>query len=921
MPANSFVQALPNAYISCLIAFALRRLLLLTLLTFTLTGQAQSILESPVTSLPAGNKLTDYLQKIKISKSIQVYYLSEWLQGIELKPEDEGQLLRDVLYNRLLGTRLSVIELNEKTLVFVMDPEQELLRNAMLSQASREQKKIDKVVMGNRTANPSARRIILTGSVIDSKSRQVLPGASIQSSDGATQAITDDQGKFELSLITGKQGIRVNYINYEEKVIDLEMYENGSLVFSLEETPKMLEEIFVQDYLTRELVTSEIGLTQLNMTELRRAPSLLGVVDIIKQIQLLPGVTSVGEAASGFNVRGGSVDQNLILYDGLPVFNSAHLFGFFSAFNAEAVRDASFYNGGIPAEYGGRVSSVLDIRAKEGSMEKWNYQAGIGTVSANLFAGGPIVKNKNSLAVSLRTTYSDWILRTVPADYLDLRNSSASFYDGTIKYAHQFSPKTKLLFSFYKSHDQFRIQGDSTFRWDTNIGSIRLDHNFSQHLSGALTIGYGTYAYQLDEPDRETGFTLNYAVQYPTLKLDFLFEKNRHKVSFGAQSMWYAFNPGTLKPGSPTSNRPFIQMENQQSLETGLYLADQFRLSQKLTLDAGLRLSNFIAFGPATVYLYQPGVTRDPAVITDTLNFSSGEKIKTFTNLEPRIGLRYEVTPHSSIKASYNRMFQYLQLVTNATAITPVDIWQPSGYYFKPQQADQFSLGYFMNFKEKAYEAFVEVYYKTIKNVLDFKDGAQLILNEHIETDLLQGSGEAYGVETQLTKKSGRLNGSISYTYSRSFLTLNGDYPEEVINNGNPFPANFDQPHVVNINWRYTLSKRIFFTGGFTYHTGRPISLPLTAFYVGNNTVSAFSERNQYRIPDYHRLDLGLVVEGSHKRKKLFDGTWTFSVYNVYARKNPYTIFFKEVRPGILRPYQLSIIGTVLPSITYSLSF
>jgi outer membrane receptor for monomeric catechols len=362
-------------------------------------------------------------------------------------------------------------------------------------------------------------------------------------------------------------------------------------------------------------------------------------------------------------------------------------------------------------------------------------------------------------------------------------------------------------------------------------------------------------------------------------------------------------------------------MEDQQSIESGVYISDQFRLSSKITLDAGLRVSHFQAIGPSTVYQYKSGETKDVANITDTLYFESGDIIKSFSNFEPRAGLRFEISPNASVKASYHRMVQYLHLVTNATAITPVDIWQPSGYYFKPQLADQFSLGYFFNFKEKAYEAFVEIYYKTINNVLDFKDGAQLILNEQIETDLIQGTTEAYGVETQLVKKSGRLNGSISYTYSRSFQTLNGPYPEETINNGEPFPSNFDQPHVVNLNWKYTLSKRIFFTGGFTYHTGRPISLPLSAFYVGNITISSFSERNQYRIPDYHRLDLGLVVEGSHKRKRLFDGTWTFSIYNVYARKNPYTIFFQEDRPGILRPYKLSIIGTALPSITYSLKF
>lgn len=899
----------------------MKGLLPIALLLLSLHSSAQSILDRTI-ELNGDQKLSEFLHNLKQESSAKIYYLDAWLDGYVIDAANKGKTLKDVLIELFSGSKLTFIELNPYTLIIVKDPEQEILRNALIKQAIRESKKIDNVVFGTKSSHASNQNVVLSGLIVDSKTKLPLYGVSVQSSDDDSQASsTDDQGTFKLHMKAGKQALRLTYINYEEKIIDLEIYENGSYTFQLEETPMLLEEVVIQDYLTRELVTSEIGLTQLNLREIKRAPSLLGEVDIIKQIQLLPGVTSVGEAASGFNVRGGGVDQNLILYDGLPVFNSAHVFGFFSAFNAEAVRDANFYKGSIPAEYGGRVSSVLDIRAKEGSLENWGFQLGIGSVSSNISANGPIVKNKNSIALSLRTTYSDWLLRAIPNDYVDFRNSSVSFYDGTFKFTHQFSPKTKLMASLYKSHDKFNIQGDSTIRWDTMLGSIRLDHDFGKNLSGALTVGYGTYSYKLSESNPETGFELDYSVRYPTLKLDFLLEKPRHKLTFGAQTMWYGFNPGTLKPISHTSVRPNIDIEDQQSIESGIYIADQFRLSSKIIFDAGLRVSHFQTIGPSTVYLYKSGETKDVANITDTLYFESGDKIKSFSNFEPRAGIRFEISPNASIKASYHRMIQYLHLVTNATAITPVDIWQPSGYYFKPQKADQFSLGYFITFKEKAYEAFIEVYYKTINNVLDFKDGAQLILNEQIETDLIQGITEAYGVETQLVKKNGRLNGSISYTYSRSFQKLKGNFPEETINNGQPFPSNFDQPHVVNLNWKYTLSKRIFFTGGFTYHTGRPISLPLSAFYVGNNTVSSFSERNQYRIPDYHRLDLGLAIEGSHKRKKLLDGTWTFSIYNAYARKNPYTIFFKEDRPGILRPYKLTIIGTALPSITYSLKF
>lgn len=362
-------------------------------------------------------------------------------------------------------------------------------------------------------------------------------------------------------------------------------------------------------------------------------------------------------------------------------------------------------------------------------------------------------------------------------------------------------------------------------------------------------------------------------------------------------------------------------MEKQQSIESGIYFGDGFSISEKILLDGGIRFSSFTSLGPAHVNIYKPGEPIETLNLIDTLVFNSGEKIKTYYGVEPRISFRYSLNPKSSVKIGYNRIYQYLQLVSNTTAITPIDIWQPSGYYFKPQMADQFSAGYFRNLKENMYEAFVEVYYKEFNNILDFKDGAQLILNPQLETDLVQGNGRAYGVETQIAKNLGRLTGSFNYTYSRSLRTIKGNTTSESINNGNEYASNYDQPHILNLNWSYGISRRYFFTGSFTYRTGRPVTTPVSAFIIDNIPTANFSERNQFRIPDYHRLDLAFVMEGNYKRKKLWAGTWTFSVYNVYGRKNPYSVFFKEVSNSVLRPYQLSIIGTALPSVSYAFKF
>jgi hypothetical protein len=710
-------------------------------------------------------------------------------------------------------------------------------------------------------------------------------------------------------------------VNYEERIIDLSIYRDGQLNMMLDESPRMLEEIVVMDKAAKEVTTSKIGQTQFSMKEIKRQPAFLGEVDLIKQIQAQPGVTTAGEAASGFNVRGGGVDQNLILYDGMPVFNSSHVFGFFSTFNAEAIRDVTFYRGGIPAEFGGRVSSVLDITSREGNFEKWSGSGGVGMISSNLLLNGPIKKDKTSLSVSLRSTYSDWLINTVKSNYVNLQNSSVSFYDGSAKLTHKFNDRTKLTFSGYTSHDQFRLQGDSTYKWNNFLGSMRLDHAFSSKFTSTFTLGSGAYNYKVNDKNERTGFDLSYQITYPSLKADFQYQTGIHKIAFGFQSTYYSFNPGTLDPNSSNSNIVPIQMDKQNSLESAVYVGDGITFNEKIFLEGGVRFSVFNALGPANVNTYAPNAPLTPSSQIGVEKYGAGEVIKTYTGLEPRASFRYTLNPNSSIKVGYNRIYQYLHLVSNTTAITPVDIWQPSNSFFKPQVADQISIGYFRNFKEKMYEAFVEVYQKKINNILDFKDGANLILNDHLETDLLQGVGEAYGVETSIAKNLGRLTGSINYTYSRSLRTINGQFDSEKINKGNQYPSNFDQPHIVNLVWKYNISRRYYFTGNFTYHTGRPVTVPLAGFLVDNITVASFSERNQFRIPDYHRLDIAFILEGNHKRKKFWDGTWALSFYNVYARKNPYTVFFKDNGDGYLSPYQLSIVGTVLPSLSYSFKF
>ena len=899
----------------------IKKLLLPLLGLFFLNSQAQTILDQKLDGSEQGKTLSTVLGEFEKEHPVRFYFLPEWTDKIIFEQSFKDQPLGAALDVLFLGTELNYFLLNPNAVVFVKDPRQDLKRSSLLNSAIRGQKKIEQLTIGEAASFKKGQRVTIRGKVTDSKANEPLVGASIVVSDLQLVSITDAKGEYQFQLPTGQHVLSVSYVNHEEKVIEFGAFESGEVSIILEETPTLLEEVIISDKADREITTSRINTTTISIKEIKRAPALFGEVDLIKQIQILPGVTTSGEAASGFNVRGGGVDQNLILYDGLPVFNSSHVFGFFSAFNAEAVRDVTFYRGGIPAKYGGRVSSVLDIVSKEGNFEKWTGGGGIGIISSNALISGPIVKDKTSLIASIRATYSDWFVHSIRTDYVNLKNSSTFFYDGNIKLAHKFNNKTKLTASAYGSFDRFTLTGDTTYQWNNFLTNVKLDHVFSSKLNSSFVLGYGSYGYEVLDKNTITGFNLSYKIAYPSFKADFDYQGKSHKLSFGAQAIYYGFDPGKLAPSSATSNVKPIQIEKQQSLETGIYLGDGYSISERILLDGGIRFSTFTSLGPAHVNIYQPGEPIETLNLIDTLVFKAGEKIKTYYGLEPRASFRYTLTPNSSIKFGYNRIYQYLQLVSNTAAITPIDIWQPSGYYFKPQMADQFSIGYFRNFKERMYETFVEVYHKEISNVLDFKDGAQLILNSQLETDLIQGKGRAYGIETQIAKNLGRLTGSVNYTYSRSLRTIKGPTSNESINNGNEYPSNYDQPNIFNLNWKYGISKRYFFTGSFTYRTGRPVTTPVSAFIIDNLSIANFSERNQFRIPDYHRLDLAIVIEGNHRRKKFWDGTWTVSVYNVYGRKNPYSVFFQEVDNGVLRPYSLAIIGTPLPSVSYSFKF
>jgi hypothetical protein len=890
--------------------------LLYTLFLFfiVVVAHSQAILEKKLDGSEKGKSLSSYLREIESGSGNKFFFLDQWFEGIVFDESYSGTPLDEALKKILQGTDITYATFYNYAIIFAKDPNKTLDKLKFLQSVKAENKKVEIRSLGAKGQVKSGTLIQVNGTVKDGKTQEPLAGASVYVEGTNLSTTTSTQGTFMIQIPAGEHFIVFHYANYEDKVFNIGVYEPGDISTDLMETPRVLDEVVVTGRQAN-AVTSNVGQIDLKMTQLKKLPAFFGEIDIIKQIQILPGVTSVGEMSSGFNVRGGGVDQNLVLYDGIQIFNNSHVFGFFSAFNSDAVRNVTFYKGGIPSEYGGRVSSVLNITSKEGDYKNWSAAGGIGPISSHISVNGPIVKDKTTLSASLRSSYSDWLVKTLT--YSNISKSSVFFYDASLKLAHKFSENDKLTLTGYASQDKFGLPSDTTFWWQNRIASLHYDHRFSDRAFSTVTFGFGSYSYNVKDKNPNTAYDLKYGLTYPTLKMDYNYQLNKHKLNVGVGSIYYGIDPGSIKPTSSSSNVKPVTITKQQSVENSVFASDEFEISESVRVTGGIRFSSFTAMGPGKVYLYQPNQPISDQTLTDSVSYGSSKPIKNYTGFEPRLSLVYKFNPFTSLKFGYNRIYQYIHLISNSISISPIDIWQASNYYFKPQIGDQYSAGIFRNSKNGKYDFSVEGFYKHIDNILDFKDGSSIILNPKLENALLRGVGLSYGVEFSVNKNVGRLQGSLNYTYSRSFRKVQSPYAGESINNGNYYPSNYDQPNVMNLTWRYALSRRFSFTGNFTYRTGRPITLPYSYTVIDNIPIVNYSDRNAYRVPDYHRLDIALVIEGNHRRKKFLDGSWIISFYNVYARKNVYSVFYKTSSAGIQEPYRLSIIGTVLPSISY----
>ena len=761
-----------------------------------------------------------------------------------------------------------------------------------------------------RSDNDLPKKATISGFVRDARNGETLTGAVIYPKENPSSGIaTNSYGYFSLTLPIGKYSLIIQFLGYKTKEFPLDLKENVQLTFDMEEESIALKEITITGEKNNNNVVQSELISKINVREIQNIPVILGEKDILKTIQLLPGVTPAGEGNAGFYVRGGGADQNLILLDEATVYNPSHLLGFFSTFNSDAIKDITLYKGGFPAEYGGRLSSVVDIKMNEGNNKEFHVSGGIGIIASRVAIEGPLFKNKGSFMIAARRTYADIFLKFLSRKGVDstARKSTLYFYDLNLKANYQISDKDRIYFSCYLGRDRFNLGGTVGLNWGNVTATTRWNHIINDKLFSNTSFIFNRYSYNFNVAVGSLTMKVLSEIKDWNLKEDLHFYLNsKNTVKFGFNSIYHTFVP------SKVDSTVFFRvksMDNRYALENALYISDEQTISDHLKVSYGLRYSVFSSIGPGTIYTYD-----QVSDVIDSTTYAKGKIFSTYGGFEPRLLLNYIINDSVSVKASYARSRQYIHLLSNTTSTTPFDLWVPSNINILPEIADQYTLGYFRNFSNNKYETSVEVYYKTMKNQIDYRNGANLILNNKVESQLVYGKGWGYGAEFLIRKKYGKLTGWISYTLSKT----KRQFPD--INGGRVFLAKQDRPNNLAIVAMYELNPKITFSATWIYISGNVVTFPSGRYLVDGNLIPYYTERNGYRMPDYHRLDIGLTWQ--RKKTAKFESNWNFSVYNAYGRSNAYAINFQQDpdNPAKMQAVRLSLFRFV-PAVSYNFKF
>ncbi|MEP2025900.1 MAG: carboxypeptidase-like regulatory domain-containing protein [Reichenbachiella sp.] len=777
------------------------------------------------------------------------------------------------------------------------------------------------IVDGEKFNNVDKKDAIF-GTLKDQETGEGLIGAIVRIADQNIATVTDINGDFKARVPLGQHKINVQSIGYTTSTFVIDVRGSGKFTLYVKPNVKELDAVVISGERPDANVSStNVGKSSLSIESIKELPKAMGEVDIIKSIAMLPGVNTGSELSSGFNVRGGSADQNLILLGGVPIYNPSHLFGFYTAFNADVVSNVSLYKGAVPASFGGRASSVLDIEYRSGDYNKWKAKATVGVSASSIMVEGPVIKDKLAVLVSARKSYLDYILNAF--NNPQISESSADFSDVNVIADYRLNDKNKIKYALYRSTDSFNFVGDTSYHWSNFNQSISWNHSFSDKLSSKISLSQSQYKNQIKNNSSINAFELNAEIENLIGKVDFEYmQSDKLSVNAGVDFSRTNLQPGELIPQPSEANSLVTQkVQEEHANEFAGYLELDVSPSKKISFSAGLRYNIYQYLGEHAIYGYRPHEPLSEENLTDTTYYANGDVITTYTGWEPRLSARYSINSSTSFKVALNRMYQYIHLISNTNAIAPSDTWKLSDNELKPQIADQASVGLYKNFRDNKIETSVEVFYKTVNNIVDYKDGAELFLNDHIETELLTGFGKSYGLELYIkSNTSGRLNGWISYTYSRSERRIRGAFNEiESINGGDWYPANYDRPHNFTNVLVYELPKKWKLSTTLTLKSGQVFTKPVGKFNYAGQILPLYTERNNARGPFYHRLDLSLTRDFTFLKK--YQGEFNFSVYNVYGRSNPFSIYYQDTEGAPPQPYQLILLTTPFPSVSVTFNF
>ncbi len=881
---------------------------------------AQSINEILLNETFQNQPLEDFLLVLQEKYDIKVYYKKNWVAPFTITKTFENtpliQALNNVFYNHELTYNLFQ---DDGIVIFRKE----------LDTRSRFDDESQLLIIGNPMNLGRYKSAQFQGIVIDGQTGETLVGAVVYNVQMQKGTTTNGNGEFQMDLPTGDHQFRFSYVGFENSNVKVRLIEDGSAEFELYEESHSIGEVTVMGA-ESDLPRAQMSMVQMNSKELKQMPALMGEVDILKGLSMLAGVQTVSELSSGFNVRGGNTDQNMIFLNGSPVFNSSHLFGFLSLINPDVVEDVRIFKGGTPVKLGERVSSVMEVDFKEGNNEMIRVNGGIGLINSRLALEGPITKNKKlTIVTGGRSSYANWLLTTVPD--VNVSQSVAHFYDASAKVTYRFNQHNKLSAMGYIGNDEFSTSSQSVTNYRSTLGNFSLNSRYTETLYGELRVSHSDYNYRLTDFANEKPYEAYYLknrLRYSSAGYNFKWHVTpRHNAEAGFKAVLNQISPGEIIPVQDTTIINYQKLNNEKLVEWIAYIADEFEVLPQFSVVFGLRYSHASNIGTPVVYLYDPEKPKSPENVIDSLLFDSNEVSASYGGFEPRLSLNYDLDINTALKISYQRVRQNIFQLSNSAVISPAETWKAADYYLKPIVSDQLAVGLEKKDWYKNSDFSAEVYYKNLQNLIEYKNGAQLIMNPNIETALIPTKGYSLGMELSAKKSTGRLTGYASYVFSRTMQKNTSKFEDENLWGGNYYRSIYDRPHDISVTTTYNISRRWKLSGNFVFISGRPVTLPEIKYRFAGEELVYYSERNKYRMPPYHRVDVAITLDENLRKKRMWKGSWTLSVYNLYGRNNPYSVYYKKSVPGVENNYRqyslykLSVIGIPVPSLTYNFTF